>query len=387
MRKEPFLYASSFVMDGCFALVGLCVPLLAMQLGGTYGDLGGLRATGSLAYSLGCLLSGRLSDRIGYRRSLTWSSLLVLLSFFCYPHASSVTHLFVLSAVTGVAIAGFWPPMQAWLGAGKDRRSLLVALGRFNVAWSLGFIVGPALGGSIYEIGPRPAFLLAGGLVGVLFLFLVGSSVTESEATPREEVQPPATTPSSGAFLPVAWTANFSTFFAMGAVRSLFPKLATDLGIPPSSLGHLMSLVGLAQLTSFYVVSRTERWQFRLGPLLAVQAVAAVGLSTLAFGGTPAVFALGLLSQGALTGMTFTSSIFYSLHAEGPGGRRTGFHEFIVGSGFLFGPLAGGFVAEHLGARSPYLLAVCVIVAAMAAQWATVSRHARRRATLPRARS
>lgn len=65
---------------------------------------------------------------------------------------------------------------------------------------------------------------------------------------------------------------------------------------------------------------------------------------------------------------TFTASIFYSLHAEGPGGRRTGIHEGIVGSGFLVGPAAGGLLADHIGPRAPYLLASAVILVAILLQ-------------------
>ena len=109
----------------------------------------------------------------------------------------------------------------------------------------------------------------------------------------------------------------------------------------------------------------TDRWQFRLSPLIGVQLLAIVGLSTLVFGTSSSLFALGLLTHGILAGITFTASIFYSLYAEGPGGRRTGVHEAIVGSGFLLGPLAGGFVAEHVSPRAPYLLSALVILCAI----------------------
>ena len=53
MRKEPFLYVIAFVVDGCFALLGICVPLLAMGIGATYDDLGAISATSALTYALG----------------------------------------------------------------------------------------------------------------------------------------------------------------------------------------------------------------------------------------------------------------------------------------------------------------------------------------------
>ena len=77
---------------------------------------------------------------------------------------------------------------------------------------------------------------------------------------------------------------------------------------------------------------------------------------------------MGLLLIGLLAGVTFTASIFYSLYTQSPGGRRTGFHEAIVGSGFLFGPLLGGIAGEYLGARAPYGLAMLVIVGAVIIQ-------------------
>ena len=86
------------------------------------------------------------------------------------------------------------------------------------------------------------------------------------------------------------------------------------------------------------------------------------------------VFAIGLLLLGALAGVTFTISIYYSLYTTGPGGRRTGIHEAIVGSGFLVGPLAGGLIAEHLGARAPYWVSAGVICCVVFAQVAILNK-------------
>ena len=74
------------------------------------------------------------------------------------------------------------------------------------------------------------------------------------------------------------------------------------------------------------------------------------------------------MALGALAGVTFTASIFYSLFSEGAAARRAGFHEAIIGSGFFVGPLIGGIVAEHLGPRTPYVLCAAVILLAIFAQ-------------------
>jgi len=366
MRKEPFLYLLGFAMDACAGLVGLGVPLLAMGIGASYGDLGAIGATGSVAYSLSCFASGSLADRVGYRRLMTLASLGMVLVFCSYLAVERIWHLYAIALAGGVFHSGFWPPLQAWLGRRRDRRSLLRAVGRFNVSWSLGFLVGPAVAGALYARDSSYVFYVGAVVTGVLLLGLLLARL--SEPTTVDAAAETATLAASRRFLPVAWVANFATFFANGTVRSLFPKYATDLGVAPEPLGWLLALIGLAQAVAFLLVSRTERWQFRLGPLAAAQLLAAAGLWTLALGATPELFAVGLLLQGTLVAATFTSSIFYSLHAEGPGGRRTGIHEGIVGSGFLVGPLAGGLVAEYIGPRTPYMLASAVILGAVLLQ-------------------
>ena len=361
-------------MDGCLALVGLCTPLLALKLGATYDDLGFIGAMGALAYTLSCLIAGRLSDSLGYRRVMTIAVFAITCIFAGYLFVTHIWHLALLAALTGMTIANFWPPLQAWLGQKKNRRGLRQVLGRFNIAWSMGFLVGPALGGILFEWEYRYAFALCAILTGLLGLAFILIHFQESDVQVDSAAETVVAPLNAHYYLPLAWLANFATFFTIGTVRSLFPKLATDLGIAPGSLGYLMALIAFAQLTAFYLMSRTDRWQFKIGPVIAAQLCAVLGMASLAQGSQALVFAIGLLLLGALAGVTFTISIYYSLYTTGPGGRRTGIHEAIVGSGFLVGPLAGGLIAEHLGARAPYWVSAGVICCVVFAQVAILNK-------------
>ena len=353
MRKEPVLYLTAFVGDGSMALVGLSTPLLAMRLGATYDELGAIGGVGALVYALGCLVSGRLADRAGYRLCTAAASLAVALVCLSYLGAARVAHLFVLSALMGAASTALWPPMQAWLSRGKDRSQLLRAVGGFNVSFSLGLMVGPALGGFLYAANPDWPFAVSAGLMGCVFLGLAVMRVGESAPAEKDDPKPePVTGPPH--FVPIVWAANFATFFATAAIRTLFPKLATDLGIEPGTLGQLMSLIALAQLVAFICISRTDRWQFRLGPLAATQVLGLAALLGLVLGQSPGIFAVALLLHGVVIGVTFTYSIFHSLYATERPGQRTGYHEAVVGIGFFLGPLLGGLAAEHIGSRAPY---------------------------------
>ena len=363
MRKEPYLYLAAFLMDGSIAGVLLCAPLLAVALGASYDDLGMIGALGFLAYSLSCLGSGRLSERVGYRRSMAFAALATGASAALFCYASRLAHVFILYGTTWLFLSGFWPPFQAWLGEGKSRGDLLRSLGRFNVSWSSGVLIGPAFGGALYAVGAAWPFGVCAAVVCAISLSLFLLRFRES--TPPEGPVSCSPHPLSARFLTIARVANFATFFGTGTIRSLFPKLALDLGIAPPSLGIVMAMLGLSELCSFYLVSHTARWQFRLFPFVVVQTLGVAGMLTLALGNSALMLAIGLLGPGVLIGLTFTSSIFYGLSAVGPGGRRAGLHESITGAGFLVGPLVGGFAAEHLGPRAPYLLAAGVIVCAL----------------------
>ena len=366
MKKEPYLYTTAFIMVCSMSCMGLCIPLLAVWLGATYQDLGIIGAVSSLTYSLACLASGRLSDRLGYQRYFSFSGIAVALSITLYIWTTRVSHVAVLFGITRLLLSGCMAPLQAWLGVHKSRVELLRTLGFFNVSWSFGLLIGPAIGGALYAVDLKWPFLFSAGLIGIVSISMFHLKFHEIAPTSTDSAPPD--NPVNDSFLRIARVATFATFFALGTIRSLFPKFATDLGVPPGSLGLLMATIGLAMLITFYLVSRSERWQFRLAPLAAAQLLGGVGLTWLALGSGSIDFAIGLLATGVLAGFSFTGSIFYSLFTGGPKGRRTGFHEAVIGSAFFIGPLVGGVAAEYLGLRSPYLIAAGVILFALGVQ-------------------
>lgn len=89
------------------------------------------------------------------------------------------------------------------------------------------------------------------------------------------------------------------------------------------------------------------------------------GMTVLFFCSKFEVLALAMLAVGGLGGITYTSSIFYSLHREGNRGTMSGFHEAVLGGGALVGPLLGGIAGKFFGLRAPYLLCLLLLLGAM----------------------
>ncbi|MSS71658.1 MAG: MFS transporter [Candidatus Latescibacteria bacterium] len=366
MKKESYVFFATLAMDTSSRMVSLCTPLLALRFGASYGDLGLIGAAGALAYITGCLTYRKLADRIGYQRCMAVSTGLVAAITLLYPWASRVAHIAALSVATALLASGYWPVVQAWLGHGRSRRDLLLALSHFNLAIALCSILGPVAGGALYGAGFTLPFWVAACGIGALSLSMFALRFEEiSLAAPAAS---PASAPDARSFLHIAWVANFATYFAVSNLRSLFPKFATDIGVSPGTLGLLMALMGLTQFVTFYLIARTDRWQFRLIPIAALQGLGVAGLAMFVVGESSGAFAAGFLAMGALAGVTFAASSFYSLCAGGAGSRRAGLHEAVVGSGFLLGPLTGGLAAERLGPRAPYLLCAGVMLCALGLQ-------------------
>ncbi len=358
MTKERLIYMMAFVMDGCFGLVGLSVPLLAVSLGAQYDELGIIGATGASVYAVCCLATGSVLKRWSHRKTAAASAAGIVFCFAAYTLVASVWHIVLVSAAVGLVLSAFWPTMQSWVAKGNSGERLIRILGKFNISWGAGVMAGPALGGQLFAMDPHLPFTLCSIVVVGVFLTLAFSRPGTADRDEQPESQ---NIPTDRRFLTVSWIANFATFFATGLVRSLFPKFATDAGVSPGLLGQMMAIVGLAQVVSFYLVSRSGWWQNRLGPMIIIQCLGAGGLILIACSDSILLLSLSLASVGLLIGATFTWSMFYSLRSPSRSRSRAGIHEAIVGSGFLFGPLLGGLCAEHVSPIAPYLLGAVVI--------------------------
>src|SRR5205814_6448418 len=118
---------------------------------------------------------GVLSDRIGRRPVLLLSSLGLGLDYIVMALAPTIGWLFLGRIISGVTASSI-PPAMAYIVdvAPEDKRA--GAFGMIGVAFGLGFILGPAIGGPLSDVDPRlpfwvaAAFSLANWLYGYLFV-------------------------------------------------------------------------------------------------------------------------------------------------------------------------------------------------------------------------
>jgi MFS family permease len=385
--RPRILYAFAFIMNSATGVLVVAFPLLGIRFCASPLQLGILGAAGAFVYTLACPFGGGLSDRVraragGRRGSLIFCcALLVAVDSFIFA-VSGLRDLFIIAICGYFFSAFFWPPLQAWLSEVGGRERLAERLGLFNLAWSLGIMVGPMIGGFLFAVDYRLpwcyAMLTNSSLV--LLLLLLRKQTSAAAPPPPPPADEAARRNNAAEFLSLVLWANFASFFCLSNVQSLYPKLASVRDLSPQLIGCLLFMVGAAQSAFFIVLRATRAWHFRYGPLVAVHGLAAAGMLIIFQTVSVPLLAFAFSLIGIALGLSYYSSLYYSLCGDGDAGRRSGIHELMVGSAFFLGPLLGGFAAQYLGLRSPFILCAALLAGTAAwevARWGISVRRSR----------
>lgn len=368
-------YLAAFLADLALGAVLLSMPLfLIYMFGATSFILGMFGAVGALVYSLGVIVVGRMADRFNKRTILLLGCALFAAAYLVLPFLKTTAQILIVYIFGSASMSMFWPVLQSWLSQGLNKHNLMRSLTIFNVSWCGGLMLGFLSAGFLFSLNPKLPFALGVVLIACAAVLLYrqplkpAASAGAGAADEPEEKRPA----NYKAFLYAAWCANFVSWFIIGIMRNLFPKLGTELGFSTGVIGTLIFIITLAQTVMFFVLGKTHRWHYKLGLLVLFQAFAMIGLVAVTFFSNVACLGGAMILLGLSAGMTYFSSIFYSLYGSTAKGKHSGIHEAFLGTGGLFGPLAGGLLAANLNIRAPYVAAAVVVIVAIAAEVALI---------------
>ena len=390
MRQLFTVYLPVLLIDFAFTSILTNTSFYTSYLGLSSTFLGVLMAVTTAFFAVLAIPFGRLSDRID-RRYLLYAACLVLGAVSIgLPRCRNSMHLMLIFPGIGISMALFWPAYEAWLAEREGEGQLIQRVMLFNLFWSIGVTLGPAFSSYLYgDANPFRPFYLA----GVLCLLTLGTIVANSLRTsdvpqtdssseittaPPETLYPPQ--PVRTMHLNLARCANFTSWFLLGVLRRLAPKLTKEMGMLPSTFGNLMLTLGGMQTLAFLVLGTgySTRWHYRFAPILIVQLLAVISFlgiwkiqNTLLW-----TFAFGVI--GVSAAFTYFNSLYYGLDRHVDKGNKSGWHEAILGLGILLGPLLGGISADsQLGTQSPYLLCTGALVIAIIVEIFIVSKNNR----------
>jgi len=174
-RALRFTMVTLFLNAMAFGIIIPVTPALVMKLAGVdiaqATAIGGLLAVTYALFQLVCApIVGNLSDRFGRRPVLLLSLFGFAVDFVILALAQSLLWLFVARALTGVfgAINGPAQSVVADITAADDRSR---RFGLIGAAFGIGFVLGPALGGLLGEVGVRVPFYAAATLAFANFVY------------------------------------------------------------------------------------------------------------------------------------------------------------------------------------------------------------------------
>ncbi len=115
-------------------------------------------------------IMGNLGDRFGRRPVLLGSLAAFGFDYLLMGFAPTIGWLFLGRAIAGVAGAVYSPAM-AYIADVSTPEKRAQSFGVMGAAFGGGFILGPAIGGLLGELGPRAPFLVAAALAGVNLIY------------------------------------------------------------------------------------------------------------------------------------------------------------------------------------------------------------------------
>jgi MFS transporter, DHA1 family, tetracycline resistance protein len=365
-----------------FSLILPLLPYYAEEYGATPVIVGLLVASYAAAQLIGAPLLGRLSDRYGRRPILlvsvfgTFIGFLLLgladpigrsISAWAAPQAANliiVAILFISRILDGVT-GGNISVAQAYITDITDEQNRAKSLGLIGAAFGLGFIIGPAVGGTLSQWSySLPAFVAAGvaflNLLGIFF-FLPESLTPEGIQAAAQRRRAPLTLkalfqalqrPKVGPLLHV----RFFYGLAFATFQTMFALFSQKIGLASQTTGYLLAYVGvLSVIVQGGLIGPLTR-RFRENWLIITGLwLMSAGLLAWAFTASLWLLVVVLLPvafSGGVLNTVIQSAISKSVSREEVGGML-GLAASLEAISRVIAPTMGGFLLQNLGIWAP----------------------------------
>jgi len=284
------------------------------------------------------------------------------------PHAVVLMVLFCL----GCGSAFMWPAWQAAMSGLVEPDEVEAAATLNNLSYNTAAIIGPALGGVLFEwIGPGPLFLLnAISFVGLLAIYRAWWRADRSHVKPcagygarlREGVSTAFGCPRYRRIL-----RNVATvFFATIAFAGLLPVFVRDvLRMDASVFGTLMGSLGAGAVLAAFCLPAIRARVDKTRILAAALAVYGTMLAILPFLHTLALL-IPLIVVGGMAWSAVVSTLNAAAQLSFPAdvrARTLAIYLVVMAGGYTLGSLFWGRMADACGVRFAMAAAgACVLV-------------------------
>ena len=329
------------------------LPDLSRRVGASPTMIGFLFAAFGVTLLATSVPMGALSDRLGRRGPLIAGAAALTLSTLLFAFANTLPWLFLARLVQGSADAVTWVVGLALIADLFEPDERGRVMGLFMGGTTVGFMLGPSLGGWLYEMGgSRMPFLGVAALSALCtlgFIWMKAPAQLErgEYATLRQLLRVRAV-----AICGLAVTLGGGTLAMLEPMLALF--LAEHIGLGPSRIGLVFGSSAVTLAFLHPIVGRIAdrkggRWLMQAG-LIGM----ALMLPSLAFiRSFSSAVAINVVFTLTVAGM-ITPSLTYMAEATSQAGVKSfgvayGLYNVAWAIGLLVGPSIGGAAYERLG--------------------------------------
>ncbi|MBL8132806.1 MAG: MFS transporter [Anaerolineae bacterium] len=322
---------------------------------------------------------GRLSDRYGRLPVLIVSQMGTVIGFLILANATAMWQLFLARVLDGIT-GGNIIVAQAYITDISPRAERTRSLGVVWMAFGVGSIMGPAVGGYLSALADDRAPFWIGALVAALTVVLTRLALRET-LTPERRAERMAALSRSGTLslrdalrqasllliLVTAYTVQFSMAL-LTSTFALFGAAVIFSGQPPQvqslGVGTLLMMIGVGQLLTqlLWIKPLIERYGERrlilVGTLLRAFALLLVAASAF-----PVVAGLSLLLFASASGIMMPSlqSLATTSVTEERSGAVLGYYQSATSLGIISGTLLGG-VLFAAAPQLPFLVGAAILI-------------------------
>ncbi|MCR8634587.1 MFS transporter [Paenibacillus radicis (ex Xue et al. 2023)] len=357
-----------------FLGVGLIVPVMPsfmniMHLSGQ--TMGYLVAAFAFAQLLMSPLAGRWIDCYGRKKMIIIGLFLFSVSELIFGVGTHVSVLYLSRLLGGISSAFIMPAVTAFVADITSVEERPKAMGYISAAISIGFIIGPGIGGFIAELGVRAPFYFAAGfalITCISSLFVLTEPLTKQQLLETIQLKKDTNFVSDlkRSFHPlyiIAFIIVFVLAFGLSAYETVF-SLYSDhrFGFTPRDIATIITISAIfGVVVQIFMFGKMVD---KLGEKKLIQICLIAGV-VLAIASTMISSYLAILLITCFIFLAFdllrpALTTYLSKTAEKEQGFIAGMNSTYTSLGNIVGPALGGILFD-VDINYPYLFAAVIL--------------------------
>ncbi|MFJ7951417.1 MFS transporter [Lysinibacillus sp. NPDC096418] len=351
-------------------MYGLVVPFLPMHaeyLGASQSEIGFLFASYAIALFIATPIFGALADRMGRKKLIVLGLIGLAITTIVFAFATNFLLLILARSLQGVAAAIPWTAGLALLAEVFSKEEHGTAMGMAMSGQASGVLLGPLLGGWLFELGgyQLPFFVAAGmALLAALLSFVFLRNITETRA---ESFTSPFRILRHKQVLIIAGIAAVGASIFASIEPTLPIHLSENLNLSPGIIGSMFVVITLAYGLTAPMIGTFSTRIGHVKTIIIGVGMAAIVLPLNAFPTLIWVQILTLAVLGISLGMILTPTLPKLAdisHSVGNPSQGVTFavYNTAYSFGMMVGPLVASTLADGFGLKTAYLVMGLLII-------------------------